>query len=1355
MAEVTVDKLRVEVKATAEGANKVFTQLAKQLETLKSASSFNTSGLTNLTNALNKVSTSLDTLSSKINTVNGKTVTPKINTDGVTSSQKKIDNSISKIRESLAGLTAYGNAAMSGDSSALTSFDRRVTSIQSAIDVLKTKIDSLGNTTVKVNAIDYYESKIEKAKDAIDQLVAKENEFKANGTDTGEAWDTLQAKLAETRDQLDALIQRQSEFSAGDMIDVDAFEDQKAALADFESQLHTTSDTVHNAVSTMNSQPVDIDTTPSQSNLSALAATLGSVSAQLLSVVGSTVISGFSKLSSAIKSVRNGISSLKSKVSGLSGTFNKGFFTILKYGFGIRSLYVLFRRLRQAVKDSFTELQNSGAYYETTRANIEALKSSLSILKYQFGAAFETIFNTVAPALQTFINYLISAMNTLSAFIAKLTGKSTYSKAVKATSDIAGNAGSAADSAKEMAKQLQGFDELNNLSGNSSGGSGGGGGSSGDSSGVTYVTESVDNALGSFTKALSDSINKGEWEKVGTLLSDKLTEMMNKIPWNDIYKKAENFGKDLADFLNGLITPKLFSALGKTISSSLNTALKFLNSFGKKFKWKNFGNSLATGLNTFFKNFEFDTLGDTIHTWIAGLLDAGIQLLKDTDFELIGEKLGEFIKSLKIKDLVNKCKNLAIQIVKAIGKAITGLKKSEVSSLELAIGAVLGTLVVTKSIPATLTIAAAIAGIELGTKFYEIQTGNKVEQSFIEEIGDILDGIIGETRVNINIAEVICFVWDELTGQNDKNATQFEKDLKQWLFLGLGVITGWTFPVVVSKLITFDWSNFSFESLKTKFVNKWNEFWNGTDLSSTGANGMPSAVADSLSSGGMKQKLEDFGKNIGEGIKEGFKSEVTAWTQPIKDMWTNFVNTLKDIFGINSPAKTMEPYGQYIFEGIVEGFKNAFTKLKEKIAELPGKVKEWIKEHFKNFSLTETLSGLIGSAGDIIMMGVELTKSGWSTISGWLNETAQKGKEAVEGLVGLAKSGWTKLNAWISNNAVEKKVEGLVALAKSGWTKLNAWISNNAVEKKVEGLVELAKSGWTKLNAWISANSIEKKVEGFVGLAKSGWTKLSAWVSQNAIEKKVEALVKLGKSGWETISQWVSKTSSTVWAYVKLWKDNWKSVLGFIFDTPNKIASAVTSTVWVGIKLWKDGWSSIKSFFGLSGGGIVGANGGLTLFANGGSITKTSSRVWSSIPQFAKGSLNAPKHGTMFVAGENGPEIMGHINGRTEILNRSQIAQTMNNAIVKGMAQFRNMQFNPALATPYSGYAYSSDFSDNSYRDNDTAIMEQNRLLAEQNRLLEQILQKPTGISKRDIFEANRSESNNYFNRTGNSPFLF
>ena len=41
----------------------------------------------------------------------------------------------------------------------------------------------------------------------------------------------------------------------------------------------------------------------------------------------------------------------------------------------------------------------------------------------------------------------------------------------------------------------------------------------------------------------------------------------------------------------------------------------------------------------------------------------------------------------------------------------------------------------------------------------------------------------------------------------------------------------------------------------------------------------------------------------------------------------------------------------------------------------------------------------------------------------------------------------------------------------------------------------------------------------------------------------------------------------------------------------------------------------------------------------------------------------------MFVAGENGAEAVGHINGRTEVLNQSQMAAVMYNAVLNGTAQ--------------------------------------------------------------------------------------
>lgn len=57
-----------------------------------------------------------------------------------------------------------------------------------------------------------------------------------------------------------------------------------------------------------------------------------------------------------------------------------------------------------------------------------------------------------------------------------------------------------------------------------------------------------------------------------------------------------------------------------------------------------------------------------------------------------------------------------------------------------------------------------------------------------------------------------------------------------------------------------------------------------------------------------------------------------------------------------------------------------------------------------------------------------------------------------------------------------------------------------------------------------------------------------------------------------------------------------------------------------------------------------------------------------SLPRFANGGL--PSHGSMFIAGEHGAEIVGHINGRTEVLNRSQIASSIYSAMISAMSQF-------------------------------------------------------------------------------------
>ena len=59
--------------------------------------------------------------------------------------------------------------------------------------------------------------------------------------------------------------------------------------------------------------------------------------------------------------------------------------------------------------------------------------------------------------------------------------------------------------------------------------------------------------------------------------------------------------------------------------------------------------------------------------------------------------------------------------------------------------------------------------------------------------------------------------------------------------------------------------------------------------------------------------------------------------------------------------------------------------------------------------------------------------------------------------------------------------------------------------------------------------------------------------------------------------------------------------------------------------------------------------------------------TWHNIDQYDSGGI--PSHGTHFVAGENGAEIVGHINGRTEVLNQSQLASVMYSAVLAAFQQ--------------------------------------------------------------------------------------
>lgn len=167
------------------------------------------------------------------------------------------------------------------------------------------------------------------------------------------------------------------------------------------------------------------------------------------------------------------IGQVSEAVNKVSASMKKSVGSILKWGFGIRSAFILIRRLRTAIIEGVKAFAEQD---EETKNNINGLKASLNTLKVSWGAAFAPILNAVAPILQKLIAWLTAAANAVQMFFAALGGRSTYKKAIANNNALADSYGAAGGAAKEAQKDLLGFDEINKLNDNSGGGGGGGGG---------------------------------------------------------------------------------------------------------------------------------------------------------------------------------------------------------------------------------------------------------------------------------------------------------------------------------------------------------------------------------------------------------------------------------------------------------------------------------------------------------------------------------------------------------------------------------------------------------------------------------------------------------------------------------------------------------------------------------------------------------------------------------------------------------------------------------------------------------------------------------------------------------------
>lgn len=354
---------------------------------------------------------------------------------------------------------------------------------------------------------------------------------------------------------------------------------------------------------------------------------------------------------------------------------------------------------------SMTQAEKTMLRYQYVMANTTAAQgdfaktadtwaNSVRTLKQEFQAwgsiiggtiinAFKPLVHTLNAVMLKVISFTQTVANALGAIFGwtvEISGAGalddTMSDAADSAGDVADSTGDAAKNVKDMVNGARKFDELNIISLNKDSGKGkdsGGGSGAGAGSGTKSSLKKVDGLVEKYKSSIKSLYD------LGAYIGKAITDSLNSINWQSVYSAADNFGTGLAEFLNGLISPELFGALGRTIAGALNTVLHFLDSFGTTFDWTNFGMSIATGINEFFTTFDFALLGETISTWIIGIEDTIIAFLDTVDWELIPHKIVEFLTAVDwvgilsgLAELVWSAFNAALELTYGTLDAITG-----------------------------------------------------------------------------------------------------------------------------------------------------------------------------------------------------------------------------------------------------------------------------------------------------------------------------------------------------------------------------------------------------------------------------------------------------------------------------------------------------------------------------------------------------------------------------------------------------------------------------------------------------------------------------------------------------------
>lgn len=731
--------------------------------------------------------------------------------------------------------------------------------------------------------------------------------------------------------------------------------------------------------------------------------------------------------------------------------------------------------------------------------------NSVRVLKQEFQAWGSIIGSVVINALKPFVQALskvmlkvisftrtvADALGAIFGWTIEISGRGATADGMEDIADGVGDIGDNADSsnkkAQKLKKTLLSIDEIHALDDNSDSGSGGGSGSGGSGSGgagggVDSSLKKTDGLLEKYKSSIKDLYSLGKY------IGDALASAMESIDWKKIYQKADNFGKGLADFLNGLISPRLFYDLGATIAGSLNTALHFLNSFGTTFDWTNFGLSIANGINGFFENFDFALLAKTINAWVQGIYTMLTTAIKNVSWKDVLKGITDFLSNLDIKTveiivgtlLIKKIISLKLGsmalafIGKSLSKAIAEAIASKIG-FELVEGAGIGTAIM----QAFKTIFASLStnlGLLIEGLFSGLSLGDSITAAFgtgaadlLATIGSAFSAIAGTILSIVNFVKML------------KDGFSWVNELLMVIGVALTTIGAILAGVAALPAVIVGAIVAAVATIVVVVKDNWN------------------TICELFSTVG-----EWFNGNVIEPVVSFFK-----------DMWktiSGFFGSLwKDIVTVWQGASKW--FSSTVIEPIVSFFKGFATRAQQIFQGIWIIIKAiWIvaSSWFNNNVITP-ISNLFNYLKTLIQTAIQVAKdfvlSTWQGVASWFSGTVI---QPISNFFNMLKAGITSALSVAKNFVV------------STWQSVAGWFNGNVISPIINcfnimknGITSAFNYVWSSIRGGVTGamNYVISKIENGVNFVVSGINSLL-----RGFNKVVSMAAKVAGANWGGVS---------------------------------------------------------------------------------------------------------------------------------------------------------------------------------------------------------------------------------------------